>query len=172
MLLDVASGGEMHVALAAGVPPDKLVLHGNAKSDEELAAALEIGVGRTVVDSFDEMDRLDRLAGTRPAPVLVRITPGVEAHTHRFTATGHDDTKFGFIVSTGAAAEAVERARGSSSMDLGVSTPTSAARCSGSSRSSGRRGSSPQWRRPSISPSCRWGVDSASHTSKGKWLQV
>ncbi len=118
MLLDVASGGEMHVALAAGVPPDKLVLHGNAKSDEELAAAVEIGVGRIVVDSFDEMDRLDRLAGTRPAPVLVRITPGVEAHTHRFTATGHDDTKFGFTVSTGAAAEAVERARGSASMDL------------------------------------------------------
>jgi diaminopimelate decarboxylase len=118
MLLDVASGGEMHVALAAGVLPDKLVLHGNAKSDEELAAALEVGVGRIVVDSFDEMDRLDRLAGNRPAPVLVRITPGVEAHTHRFTATGHDDTKFGFTVSSGAAAVAVERARESPSMEL------------------------------------------------------
>jgi diaminopimelate decarboxylase len=118
MLLDVASGGEMHVALAAGVPPDKLVLHGNAKSDEELVAALEVGVGRIVVDSFDEMDRLDRLAGNRPAPVLVRITPGVEAHTHRFTATGHDDTKFGFTVSSGAAGEAVERARASPSMEL------------------------------------------------------
>ncbi len=118
MLLDVASGGEMHVALAAGVPPDKLVLHGNAKSDRELATALDVGVGRIVVDSFDEMDRIDRLAGGRTAPVLVRITPGVEAHTHRFTATGHDDTKFGFTVSSGAAAEAVERARGAPSMDL------------------------------------------------------
>lgn len=110
MWLDVATGGELAVALAAGVPGDRLVLHGNNKSEAELAMALDAGVGRLVVDSFDELDRLDRLA-TQPVDVLVRITPGVEAHTHEFVATGHDDTKFGFTVSTGAASEAVERVR-------------------------------------------------------------
>ena len=119
--LDVATGGELHVALAAGFPPGRLVLHGNNKSPEELAAAIDAGVGRIVVDSFDELDRLDALAaatGRRPA-VLLRITPGVEAHTHVYLATGRDDSKFGFTVSTGAAAEAVTRARASDSVELG-----------------------------------------------------
>ncbi len=112
MHLDVASGGEMHVALAAGVPPERLVLHGNNKSTEELAMALERGVGRIVVDSFDEITRLGGLVESRPpAPsrprVLVRVTPGVEAHTHEFVRTGQEDSKFGFSVSSGAAAEAV-----------------------------------------------------------------
>ncbi|MYI18922.1 MAG: diaminopimelate decarboxylase, partial [Acidimicrobiia bacterium] len=118
--LDVATGGELHVALAAGFPPERLVLHGNNKSPEELAAAIDAGVGRIVVDSFDELDRLDALAaatGLRPA-VLLRITPGVEAHTHVYLATGRDDSKFGFTVSTGAAAEAVTRARASDSVEL------------------------------------------------------
>ncbi|MCY3663247.1 MAG: diaminopimelate decarboxylase [bacterium] len=118
--LDVATGGELHVALAAGFPPGRLVLHGNNKSPEELAAAIDAGVGRIVVDSFDELDRLDALAaatGRRPA-VLLRITPGVEAHTHVYLATGRDDSKFGFTVSTGAAAEAVTRARASDSVEL------------------------------------------------------
>ena len=112
MHLDVASGGELHVALSAGVPAAKLILHGNNKSEEELATALECGVGRIVVDSFDEIARLGRLLDApsgrseRPA-VLVRVTPGVEAHTHEFVRTGGEDTKFGFSVASGAAAEAV-----------------------------------------------------------------
>ena len=120
MHLDVATGGELHVALSAGVPADRLVLHGNNKSMAELAAALEAGVGRIVVDSFDELDRLDELhavLGVRPK-VLLRLTPGIKAETHEFVATGHDDTKFGFTVSTGAADSAIERARASSSVEL------------------------------------------------------
>jgi diaminopimelate decarboxylase len=110
--LDVASGGELHVALAAGVPADRLVLHGNNKSTEELATALDTGVGRIVVDSFDELARLGGLVETLPPAarrpqVLVRVTPGVEAHTHEFVRTGQEDSKFGFSVSSGAAAEAV-----------------------------------------------------------------
>ena len=110
--LDVASGGELHVALSAGVPADRLVLHGNNKSTDELAAALEQSVGRIVVDSFDEVARIGGLleslppAAQRPK-VLVRVTPGVEAHTHEFVRTGQEDSKFGFSVSSGAAAEAV-----------------------------------------------------------------
>jgi diaminopimelate decarboxylase len=112
MHLDVASGGELHVALSAGVPPERLVLHGNNKSEEELATALAHGVGRIVVDSFDEIARLGRLLDTpNPRPdrprVLVRITPGVEAHTHEFIRTGGEDSKFGFSVASGAAAQAV-----------------------------------------------------------------
>jgi diaminopimelate decarboxylase len=113
MWLDVATGGEMHVALAAGVPADRLVLHGNNKSSAELEAALRAGVGRIVVDSFDEIERLEGLAsalGIAPK-VLVRCTPGVEAHTHEYVSTGQDDSKFGFTVSSGAAAAAVARLR-------------------------------------------------------------
>ena len=118
--LDVATGGELHVALAAGFPPERLVLHGNNKSAAELAAAVDAGVGRIVVDSFDELDRLDALAaerGCRPV-VLLRVTPGVEAHTHVYLTTGRDDSKFGFTVSSGAAAEAVQRARAADSVEL------------------------------------------------------
>jgi diaminopimelate decarboxylase len=115
MSLDVSTGGELHLALSAGVPAERLVLHGNNKDDRELAAALSAGVGRIVVDSFDELDRLERLisllelgASTPPA-VLARITPGVEVHTHEFVQTGRDDSKFGFGVASGAADAAVER---------------------------------------------------------------
>ncbi len=111
MCLDVATGGELAVALSAGVPADRLVMHGNNKSVAELTAALSAGVGRIVVDSFDEVARLGRLtdsptARARPK-VLVRVTPGVEVHTHEFVRTGQEDTKFGFSVASGAAAEAV-----------------------------------------------------------------
>ena len=118
--LDVATGGELHIALAAGFPPERLVLHGNNKSDAELTRALEVGVGRVVVDSFDEMDRLDRLVeGGLPAPaVLIRVTPGVAAHTHEYVQVGRDDSKFGFGLASGAAQEAVDRAGSSASMDL------------------------------------------------------
>ncbi len=123
--LDVATGGELHVALTAGVDPDRLVLHGNNKSEAELALAREAGVGRIVVDSFDELDRLDRLHaadGRRPR-VLVRATPGVEAHTHEFVQTGQTDSKFGFGVAAGDLGKAVERAAASPSVDLvGVHT--------------------------------------------------
>jgi diaminopimelate decarboxylase len=113
MHLDVSTRGEMHVALAAGVVPERLVLHGNNKSEEELRAALELGVGRIIVDSFDEIQRLERLAplaGVRPR-VLARLTPGIEAHTHEFVRTGQDDSKFGFTVRTGLASEALARLR-------------------------------------------------------------
>ncbi|MEX1004377.1 MAG: diaminopimelate decarboxylase [Acidimicrobiia bacterium] len=120
MGIDVATGGELHVALAAGVPADRLVLHGNNKSDRELAMALDAGVGRVVIDNFDEFDRIEGLVagGATPPKVLIRITPGVEAHTHEYISTGQDDSKFGFTVSTGIAARAVERARHSPAVDL------------------------------------------------------
>ena len=109
MYIDVSTGGELHVALAAGVPPERLVLHGNNKSEAELARALDVGVGRIVVDSFDEIDRLERLGAE--AFVLLRVTPGIEAHTHEYVMTGQEDSKFGFSIASGAAAEAVERLR-------------------------------------------------------------
>jgi len=111
MCLDVSTGGELHVALSAGVPADRLVLHGSNKSDAELSAALEVGVGRIIIDSFDEIDRLERLVAASPGrpKVLARITPGIEVHTHEFVQTGQDDSKFGFGLASGAAAEAVGR---------------------------------------------------------------
>lgn len=120
LLLDVASGGEMHVALAAGVPGSALTLHGNNKSIDELRAAIVAGVGHIVVDSFDELDRLDALhAEGFPAPkVMPRITPGVHAHTHEFIATGQDDSKFGFNLGNGDAMRAIERMRRSASVQL------------------------------------------------------
>jgi diaminopimelate decarboxylase len=120
MTLDVASGGELHVALAAGVPASACTFHGNNKSSAELEMALAAGVGHVVVDSFDELDRLDALhgAGGPVARALLRITPGVHAHTHEYIATGQDDSKFGFNLGNGDAARAVERASRSASVDL------------------------------------------------------
>ncbi|GIF10646.1 diaminopimelate decarboxylase [Actinoplanes teichomyceticus] len=105
LFLDVCSGGELAVALAAGFPAERIGFHGNNKSRSELRRALEAGVGRIIVDSFHEIARLTELArelGTRPG-VLVRVTVGVEAHTHEFIATAHEDQKFGFSLSGGAA---------------------------------------------------------------------
>ncbi|AXV08455.1 Diaminopimelate decarboxylase [Euzebya pacifica] len=120
MSIDVATGGEMAVALAADVPAGRLHLHGNNKSGDELREAMAAGVGRIIVDSFDEMDRIEALvAAGSPAPrVLLRVTPGVKAETHEFVATGQDDSKFGFTVATGVALEAVRRAEASDAMDL------------------------------------------------------
>jgi diaminopimelate decarboxylase len=120
MHLDVATPGEMHVTLAAGVPAGRLVLHGNNKSEAELARAREVGVGRVVVDSFDELDRLDRLhaADGRAPRVLVRATPGVEAHTHEFVRTGQVDSKFGFGVASGDLVKAIERTSASPAVRL------------------------------------------------------
>jgi diaminopimelate decarboxylase len=129
MWLDVSTGGELHVALSAGVPAARLVLHGNNKSEPELARALSVGVGRIVLDSFDEIDRLARLAPA-PAPaaegrsadgrqaVMLRVTPGIEAHTHDFVRTGQEDSKFGFGLASGAASQAVARVRALPGLDL------------------------------------------------------
>jgi diaminopimelate decarboxylase len=120
MLLDVASGGELYVALHAGVPASALTMHGNNKSMAELRMALTEGVRHVVVDSFDELDRLDELhAEGLPVPkVLARITPGVHAHTHEFIATGQDDSKFGFNLGNGDAHRAIDRMRRSPSVQL------------------------------------------------------
>lgn len=120
MMLDVASGGELFVARRAGVPASSLVMHGNNKSIDELRMAITEGVRHIVVDSFDELDRLDALhASGLPAPrVLARITPGVHAHTHEFIATGQDDSKFGFNLGNGDALRAVDRMRRSNSVVL------------------------------------------------------
>ena len=118
--LDVATGGELEVVLAAGIPAADLVLHGNNKSVAELDRALEVGVGRIVVDSDDELDRIEALvAAGRPRPsVLVRINPGIDVHTHEHVRTGNLDSKFGFPLSTGQADAAVRRARDSAGMEL------------------------------------------------------
>ena len=120
MNLDVATGGELYIARKAGVPGERIVMHGNNKSLEELNMALKEGVGRIVVDSFDELDRLEELCANLNTSnkVLLRVTPGVEAHTHEFVSTGQEDSKFGFTVSSGVAEEAVQRARNSKHLEL------------------------------------------------------
>jgi diaminopimelate decarboxylase len=111
--LDVCSGGELAVALRAGFPAERIALHGNNKSTSELVAAVEAGVGRVVLDSFHEIARLDAVARERGvvAPVLVRLTVGVEAHTHEFMATAHEDQKFGFAIAGGLDSDAAEAVR-------------------------------------------------------------
>lgn len=118
--LDVASGGELAVALAGGMPAAHLLFHGNNKSFAELKVALDAGVGRIVVDSFDELDRIEALVavGAASPSVLLRITPGIDAHTHEAIATGIEDTKFGFSIASGAALDAVRRVASSSSARL------------------------------------------------------
>ena len=109
--VDVCTGGELETALSAGVDPAMITLHGNNKLPAELARAVAAGIGHVVVDSYEEIARLAyyaEQAGARPR-VLVRVTTGVEAHTHEFMATAHDDQKFGFSLASGAADEAVRR---------------------------------------------------------------
>ena len=109
--LDVCTGGELATAVRAGFPADRLTMHGSNKSPAELVRAVDAGVGRIVVDSYHEIERLAEIAGARGVTqrVLVRVTVGVEAHTHEFIATAHEDQKFGFSLTSGAAAEAVRR---------------------------------------------------------------
>lgn len=114
--LDVASAGELHAARLAGAPMERVVLHGNNKSAEELALAVELGVGRLVVDSFDELDRLEALGAQ--ADVALRLTPGVAADTHAAVVTGADDSKFGFSIARGLAAQAADRVRASNRLRL------------------------------------------------------
>ena len=120
LLLDVATGGELFVALSAGVPANKCVMHGNNKSVDELRMAITAGVRHIVVDNFDELDRLDELhAQGLPSPrIQLRITPGVYVHTHEFISTGQDDSKFGFNLGNGDAHKAAKRAACSASVDL------------------------------------------------------
>lgn len=120
MRVDVATGGELQVVLAAGVPAERTVLHGNNKSLDELRLALTAGVGRIVIDSDDELDRIESLvASGLPVPrVLLRINPGIEVHTHEHVRTGNLDSKFGFPLPTGQADDALARARASAAVDL------------------------------------------------------
>jgi len=110
--LDVVSGGELHTALKAGFPPERIHFHGNNKTPDEIAMALDAGIGCFVVDNFVELALLEAMAAERGRRVniLLRVTPGVEAHTHDFIATGKQDSKFGFDLESGAAHEAVRQA--------------------------------------------------------------
>ncbi|MEV6954270.1 diaminopimelate decarboxylase [Streptomyces sp. NPDC051183] len=118
--LDVCSSGELTTALAAEMPAAQIAYHGNNKSEREIRRAVEAGVGRIVLDSFQEIARVAHIArelGVRQ-PVQIRVTVGVEAHTHEFIATAHEDQKFGIAVADGSAAEAVRRALGHDSLEL------------------------------------------------------
>nr|WP_235537355.1 diaminopimelate decarboxylase [Nocardioides sp. Soil805] len=109
--LDVCSGGELTVAERAGFPMERVGLHGNNKTLRELERAVELGVGRVIVDSFDEVERLDAITSElgRTVGVMIRVTAGVEAHTHEYIATAHEDQKFGFSIAAGDAFEVVRR---------------------------------------------------------------
>lgn len=118
--LDVCTGGELAVALRAGFPAERIGMHGNNKSVNELTRAVGAGVGTIVIDSLHEIDRLDRIAaahGARPR-VMVRVTAGVEAHTHEYISTSHEDQKFGLSISDGSAMLAVSRIIESQNLEL------------------------------------------------------
>ena len=112
LCIDVSTGGELDLVVRAGVPGSRIVLHGNNKSVDELARAHAVGVRHVVVDNFDEIERLRSVVkpGDQLA-CLVRVTPGVEAHTHEFVQTGHEDTKFGFSIASGDARRAIDELR-------------------------------------------------------------
>lgn len=118
--LDVASGGELETALRGGIAPSKIALHGNNKSDDELRRALEVGVGRIVVDSFTEITEVELLAKEMgvTAPVMVRVTTGVHAGGHEHIATSHEDQKFGLSLASGATMEALRRCHASPHLTL------------------------------------------------------
>lgn len=118
--IDVVSDGELHVARAGGMPPERIGMHGNAKSRPELERALDAGIGRIIIDNDDELDLIDQLTRDRgrTQPVMLRITPGVDARTHEKTTTGLRDSKFGFPLPSGQAARAVHRALQTPNLDL------------------------------------------------------
>ena len=125
LAVDVASGGELHAALTAGVPPERIYMHGNNKDGREVADALHAGVGTLIVDSFDEIALVERFAGARDARVrvLVRVTPGVKPSTHSYISTGQLDSKFGFSLEPGLARRAMEAVREAPRLELAGSTP-------------------------------------------------
>ena len=118
--IDVCTGGELAVALAAKFPADRIEVHGNNKSEEEIRNAIEVGVAKIVVDSMQEIERVDRLAkaANKVQKVLLRITPGVEAHTHEAISTAHEDVKFGFSIASGAAWKAIIATKNSKNLSL------------------------------------------------------
>jgi diaminopimelate decarboxylase len=115
--VDVASGGELHLALGAGVDPERIFMHGNNKTEEELELAFQSGIGYLVVDSFAEIERAERLLD-RAQDVLIRVTPGIKPSTHGYVQTGQVDSKFGFGLHDGLAEEAVRRVRASPRLNL------------------------------------------------------
>jgi diaminopimelate decarboxylase len=116
--VDVASGGELHIALAAGFDPARIHMHGNNKSDEEILMAARAGIGHLILDSFDEIERCERLLD-QPMRVLIRVTPGIKPSTHDYITTGQLDSKFGFGMGDGdGAARAIERVLASEVLDL------------------------------------------------------
>ncbi|MEK7862731.1 MAG: diaminopimelate decarboxylase, partial [Chloroflexota bacterium] len=118
--LDVVSGGELHVATVADFPRERVYFHGNNKSEDELRMALDQRIGRIVVDNLDEIALLGRLARTRdkPQPVLLRLGPGVDVHTHAHLTTGAPDTKFGLDIQGGAAKTGVRAILAQPSLEL------------------------------------------------------
>lgn len=118
--LDVSSGGELALALKAGFPAERIYAHGNNKTPQELSESIAAGVGYIVVDSFEEIERISKIAGAlgRTQPVLIRVTPGIEADTHDFIMTGAEDSKFGFGLNDGLALEAVRRAVAAPAVDF------------------------------------------------------
>ena len=118
--IDVCTGGELAVALAANFPPAKIEVHGNNKSESEIARAIEVGVGKIVIDSMQEIERVNRLAKVagKVQPVLLRITPGVDAHTHEAISTAHEDVKFGFSIASGIAWKAICEVQSTSNLSL------------------------------------------------------
>ncbi len=120
LCLDVCSAGELTVALRAGFDPARIEYHGNNKTLDELRRAVRAGVGRVVVDSFHEIERLAAVTAElgSTAPVMVRVTAGVEAHTHEYIATAHEDQKFGFSITSGDALDAVRRVREAPGLEL------------------------------------------------------
>ncbi|MFW6105158.1 MAG: diaminopimelate decarboxylase, partial [Chloroflexota bacterium] len=118
--LDIVSGGELSIAHSVDFPLDKVYFHGNNKTPEELNLALDLGVSRIVVDNFYELELLDRLAREKgiSQDILLRITPGIDPHTHQYTTTGTIESKFGFPLATGQAEEAVNRALSASNLNL------------------------------------------------------
>jgi diaminopimelate decarboxylase len=115
--VDVASGGELHMALAAGFDPARIHLHGNNKTEDELRYAFDQGVGHLILDSFDEIELADRLLD-RPQKALIRVTPGIKPSTHDYVQTGQLDSKFGFGLADRLAEQAVERVRESANLEL------------------------------------------------------
>jgi diaminopimelate decarboxylase len=115
--VDVASGGELHMALKAGFDPDRIHMHGNNKSDEEILFAARTGIRHLILDSFDEIERCERLLD-EPQRVLIRVTPGIKPSTHDYITTGQLDSKFGFGLEEGLAAKAVERVLASEKLEL------------------------------------------------------
>ena len=112
LYIDVATGGELDIVLRSGVPATRVIVHGNNKLVSELERALDVGVHRIVVDNFDEIERLrSMVSASRPLNCLIRVTPGVEAHTHEFIRTGQEDTKFGFSLASGDARRAIDALR-------------------------------------------------------------